>query len=259
MRRIFFLLIALTGMTMQSMAQDGEVPPIKKFVKVTASGVNLRKTPNASSPRLIFQNNLSDECMDCEPSLVWSSKPLKKGDEAARASVLPIIGESGDWYYVYFFQSLYGDEGYSEKAYIMKKFCTDVELRPLTLPAPENLNIVRVTSGKHKDICIEKLYGYMDRQLLRIGKYQDGKFVFTHSVGFEMNEDGNATSFGKDADGDDVVRLGKNLFDEWQLDLNKLAASSNTLDAIVNNPSKLTQDDIMYYGIEGDNKWYVIR
>lgn len=250
----------MVGMTLQGMAQDKQIPLIKKFIKVNASGVNLRKEPNTSSPRLIFQDNVSDDCMDCDASLEWSSKPLKNRDKPARASVLAVIGESGDWYHVYFYENLYDDEWYSEKAYIMKKFCTDAVIRPLSLSEVNDSDIVVIKSGRHKNVCIRRLFGYMDRPLLWIGQYKEGKFVFTYSVEYEKNDNSNATVFDKNWEDQNIVRLGKNLFDEdvWQPNLKKLAADTDALNALINNPSKLNKCIHIYYGIEGDSDWHEI-
>lgn len=256
-KRFMFLLMAMAGMALQSMGQipfNVETPKYQKFVKVTASGVNLRKAPNTNSPRLIF-SEADDGCLDCGPSLVWSNKPLKNGDEAARASLLPVIGESGDWYHVHFFQDEYG--GYSENVYIMKKFCTDVALRPLSLPAPQYLNIVKVSSGKYKDLCIEWYYGEYDSENLRVGRFVNGMFIFAYGIQFSKNENSNQSEFVKWDN--DAINLGKNLFDNETLNLNRLAANTQVLDLLMNNLGKMTKENTLYYGIAGDNVWHVLR
>lgn len=259
-RKFSFLLLAIVGMTLQSLAQlpfSVNAPKYQKFVKVTSTDVNLRKSPNANSPRLVFSES-DGGCLDCEASLIWSSKTLRKGDEPARASLLPVIGESGEWYHVHFFQDNYGDGGYLENAYVMKKFCLDVNLRPLNLPTPQSLNIIKVNNGKYRGLCIEWLNGYMDNTLLRVGGYVDGMFVFPYSIYFSCNEDDNESYFTNWGNGD-VIQFGKNLFDEWNLNLRRLVANTKVLDMLMSNIKKMKKDNTVYYGIEGDSEWHVLR
>lgn len=256
-RKIIIAFVALIGMAMQGIAQvpfGVGFPSPNNFVKVTATGVNLRKAPSTSSPRLIFRNNVSDDCLDCDPSLTWSSRSLRKGDKPINPKLLYIMGESGDWWYVKYYQDAYGDGGYSEKGYIMKKFCKRLTPRSLPLSAPKDKNIVVVTTGKYEGLCLEWLFGYEDRQILRIGRFINGVYAFAYSITFSKNYlETKDTQF----ENNDYVLFGIHLFNSNdQLDLHKLANDTKTLDFLIDNRGKMVSDEVTYLGFEADNKWY---
>ena len=167
--------------------------------------------------------------------------------------MLYLLDESGDWYKVKFYENL--SEGYSETAYIMKKFCKKLMPRPLSLPAPEGKNIVMVNAGKYKGLCLEWLYGYYDCLMLRFGRYKDGMFVFSYSTEFSKNyRETNETQIESF---NNSISLGVHLFDSNdQLDLNKLAADTKTLDFLMANRDKMIPVNTAYVGFEGDANWY---
>lgn len=260
MRKVTFLLLAMLGMTLQSMGQipfGVGFPSPTNFVKVMGTGVNIRKAPSTSSPRLVFRDNVSDDCMDCDPSLAWASGALKKGDKPVNPQLLYIRGESGDWWYVKFYEDAYGDGGYSEMGYIMKKFCKSLTPKNLPTTPPRDKHIIILSSGKYQGMCIEWLYGYYDRQVLRIGRYIDGVYAFAYSVEFSKNyRETNETLF-EYINSQYTISFGVNLFDSNnELDLHKLANDTKALDYIVENRDKMTSDDVTYLGFEGDSKWY---
>lgn len=246
---------------LQIMAQipfDVKVPDVNKFVKVTSTGVNLRQAPTTPSPRLIFQSNISGDCLDCEPSLVWSSKPLGRNDQRVDANLLYICGESsdGEWWNVQYYEDLYGDMAYVEKAYIMKKFCKSMKARLLPLAAPQDKNIQLVLSGPYVGLCLEWLYGYGDCRILRIGRYINGVYAFAYSIEFSYNET-NETKF-EIVNDFDHVSFGAHLFnDEQRLDLVKLANDTKVLNLLMNNLNKMRKDNVAYIGFEGDGNWYL--
>ena len=237
---------------------DVKVPDVNKFVKVTSTGVNLRQAPTTASPRLIFQSNISGDCLDCEPSLVWSSKPLGRNDQRVDANLLYICGESsdGEWWNVQYYEDLYGDMAYVEKAYIMKKFCKSMKARLLPLAAPQDKNIQLVLSGPYVGLCLEWLYGYGDCRILRIGRYINGVYAFAYNIEFSYNET-NETKF-EIVNGFDQVSFGAHLFnDEQRLDLVKLANDTKVLNLLMNNLNKMRKDNVAYIGFEGDGNWYL--
>lgn len=265
MKGLLVLFVAIVGLTAKCVAQlpfEVEKPKFQKFVKVTASNVNLRQQPSATSPRLVFQSNLSDDCLDCDPSLVFSNKPLRRGDEPARASILGVIGESGDWYKVYFYYSLASDTYYSEEAYIMKKYCADVQCRPLTLPVPEEMygmDVVQINSGKYKGLCLLRDYGYYDVPLLRIGRYSNGMFIFPYYIEYSTYDECDETEFEVEDD-EPSICLNNTFFIDYQLNLQKLVSDSQTIDLLMNNIEKFNKwETIYYYGIVGDFEWHEIQ
>lgn len=261
MKKYLLILFCTLFGILQIMAQipfDVKVPDVNKFVKVTSMGVNLRQAPTTASPRLIFQSNISGDCLDCEPSLVWSSKPLGRNDQRVDANLLYICGESsdGEWWNVQYYEDLYGDMAYVEKAYIMKKFCKSMKARLLPLAAPQDKNIQLVLSGPYVGLCLEWLYGYGDCRILRIGRYINGVYAFAYSIEFSYNET-NETKF-EIVNDFDQVSFGAHLFnDEQRLDLVKLANDTKVLNLLMNNLNKMRKDSVAYIGFEGDGNWYL--
>lgn len=261
MKKYLLILFCTLFGILQIMAQipfDVKVPDVNKFVKVTSTGVNLRQAPTTASPRLIFQSNISGDCLDCEPSLVWSSKPLGRNDQRVDANLLYICGESsdGEWWNVQYYEDLYGDMAYVEKAYIMKKFCKSMKARLLPLAAPQDKNIQLVLSGPYVGLCLEWLYGYGDCRILRIGRYINGVYAFAYSIEFSYNET-NETKF-EIVNDFDQVSFGAHLFnDEQRLDLVKLANDTKVLNLFMNNLNKMRKDNVAYIGFEGDGNWYL--
>ena len=250
-KRLGFMALALIGFALQGAAQTTvKLPKVLKFVKVE-EGVNLRKGPSASTPRLIFQSNIDDDCLDCEPSLVFSNKQLRKGDEPARASLLPVLGEEGDWYKV-----LFCDEGvYSSEAYVMKRFCKDAKERPLTLPPPHDLHFAVVTSGKHANLCLQWLFGWYDERILRLGEYVDGKFIFSRAITFSNSDSYQEPEIMNWGEGD-YIEFGSQLFDSYDLNLDKLVKDQKSLDFLMNHQSNMRKVCVVYYGIEDDWQWH---
>lgn len=261
MKKYLLILFCTLFGILQIMAQipfDVKVPDVNKFVKVTSTEVNLRQAPTTASPRLIFQSNISGDCLDCEPSLVWSSKPLGRNDQRVDANLLYVCGESsdGEWWNVQYYEDFYGDMAYVEKAYIMKKFCKSMKARLLPLAAPQDKNIQLVLSGPYVGLCLEWLYGYGDCRILRIGRYINGVYAFAYNIEFSYNET-NETKF-EIVNDFDQVSFGAHLFnDEQRLDLVKLANDTKVLNLLMNNLNKMRKDNVAYIGFEGDGNWYL--
>lgn len=257
-KRLLILFCAFYG-ALQAVAQipfDVKVPDVNKFVQVTSTGVNLRQAPTTASPKLIF--SASGDCLDCEPSLVWSSGTLGSNDQRVDVNLLYAIGESsnGEWWNVQYYEGLYGDMAYKEKAYIMKKFCKNLKVRNLPLAAPLDKNIQLVLSGPYVGLCLECVYGYGDSQILRIGRYVNGIYAFAYSIEFSNNET-NETQF-KIVNDFDQISFGAHLFnDEGRLDLVKLANDTKVLNILMNNLNKMRKHNVAYLGFEGDGNWYL--
>lgn len=99
------------------------LPQNFNLVEITADGVNLRKAPNATSPKLVVK--MIDDCYDCEPDYVWQNeRPAYRKLEAAHPGGIYVKkGVSGEWTNI-----SYG----GENVFFMSKFCTDVTLRDAT-------------------------------------------------------------------------------------------------------------------------------
>lgn len=249
-----FILVAMIGMTLQSWAQTAfyvKKPPFSKYVKVVTDGVNIRQKPNVKSPRLIWTMDGID---GYNPEyLAWKGAQLKKGDKPVKATVHPVWDESGDWYRIQY--SVETDEGlYFKDGYVMKKYCKEVQLKSLTLPAPNNMDIVKISNGAYKDYCFRTYTDWGDDYKLQIGKYVNGMFVFNYELRLSYDARSSETIVT-----DSELRFGKDLvINDWLIDLKKLSTRTKDLDKLFANVDKMDHISITYYGVSGDNKWYLI-
>ncbi len=176
-KRFIFLLVAMIGMTLQSMGQTKViVPRFQKFVMVDA-GVNIRKAPSASSQRLIEYYNSEDEGGESSGVTVkWEEvKDRRYKPKAVNAEAVPVIGEVGEWYKVYYSNGYdWGGESFSGIAYIAKKFCHDAEVTPVPFTPSRK-------TQKYKNYYIEVDDGGGDL-VLHLGKYVDGLLVRLQAV-----------------------------------------------------------------------------
>ena len=97
-----------------------KVPRWEKFVQITKDGVNLRKAPNASSPKLMSRG------ADWAQELSWTPKQEFEAHHIPAGKVLPVIKETSEWYCLYYGDYSYGELRGAYEVYVMKKFCTPV-------------------------------------------------------------------------------------------------------------------------------------
>lgn len=125
-RQLLIAVVFLVNVAMQGMAQlTLKVPKWEKFVKITTEGVNLRKAPNSSSPKLLSQYEYGDNTLGDAEAYYWGTSGgytvhLNKGD------IFPVLHETSEWYCLYFPDIWYERYIASKEVYIMKKFCTQV-------------------------------------------------------------------------------------------------------------------------------------
>lgn len=253
-------------MTTSSSAQwpfDVTIPRCR-FVKVIVDNVNLRQKPDASSPRLVIST--SNESMR---RYLCFTNALIEDDIPARAHILPIIGESGDWYHVlYVWESGNVVWDYAE-AYIMKKFCEEVKTRTLELSAPNRVfDVARVFDGKYAGLCLATSSNGEDEEYLCLGRYVNGMYAFANSYIYGINRESDETTIHEINEFYTLVEFGNNLltrvydndfggFTGPYLSLDKLTENTKTLDLIMNSKGRIEQTKI-YYGIEGDVDWHVL-
>ena len=259
MNKKFFLLVAvMLGTALcQVLAQkpfEVKTPPFRKYVKVIGSGVNLRQSPSAQSPRLVVQSE-ENELGDVMEELVWINRPLKKNEEAARASVLPVwetdfmssVKVADGW--------LCGDyEG--TLVYVMEKFCKPVSLRPLSEKEEKRSidNLTVIKSGKYRNYCIAECENMIGEHYLSLGKYVDGMFIFNYDIFYSQSE--SRESLFKDG----VIFIGSKLTDQFGFaNLQKLIQDQATLDLLMKKGVNINNyNPVFYYGVEGDDEWYCI-
>lgn len=121
MKKVLVLLIAIVGLTGQSMAQMTlKVPKWNKFVKINAEGVNLRKSPNRNSPKLLSRG------WDWSTEFSWTAKEDFATFHLEPGIILPVLKETDEWYCLYFAYPAYSTLLWSSEIYIMKQYCTEV-------------------------------------------------------------------------------------------------------------------------------------
>lgn len=185
-RRFLFLTSVMVGMALQGLGQTKVIlPKFQKIVKVDA-GVNIRKAPSASSQKLIEYYDPENEGGESSGVTVkWEeAKDRRYKPKAVNADAVPVVGEVGDWYKVYYSNGYdWGGESFSGIAYIAKKFCHDAEVTPVQFTPSRK-------TQKYKNYFIETDNSGGD-WVLHLGKYVDGSLVRLQAiswVGYEEME-----------------------------------------------------------------------
>ena len=228
MKRLMLVLCAAAAL--QGMAQEPftvKPAPFKKYVRLNR-GVNLRQQPTTQSARLIWDD--SEESAE----LAWRKGQLRPGEQLVEADVLPVWEERGDWY-----QAQYGEK----TVFVMKKFCKDVELRPID-NIGENEAAHTFTSGRYTGYCISMSYISGGCQIM-IGKRTDGMFVFRYAAECRV---GNEDVTTVDAEGN--VVFCKLLADnDGDPSLYKIVDDSKTIDVLMDNVNKMKQFSLYLFGV----------
>lgn len=172
----------------QNVGLDIRMPKVEKVITITADGVNLRKSPSATAPKLMrWCEDDTDIC-----SYVWSDQKQAKGAFAAGADkgqYYLVTDETDEWYGIVV-------EG--TPAYVTKKFARQVETRPIT---PEMLTKVDnygyesyqkpgITKGIYRGYAMVDRSGF-ETDGYMFGRIVDGVLVCNHHVHGYSN-------FGKD-------------------------------------------------------------
>lgn len=184
-QRLLFLLVALVGMTMQSTAQ------FVKYVRVNTDDVNLRKSPSATSPKLM------DTWDEGDHYFAWSGTSDAKGMSACHPRQDEVLGVKeicGEWLKILKNgQKCESGECTMEYAYIMTKYCEEVH--PVTTTSTmynkfqnehrvDNV-IADCPSGKYNGRFVAKFDQCTEADSyggLRLGRHVDGKLVFEHAI-----------------------------------------------------------------------------
>lgn len=168
----------------QNVGLDIRMPKVDKVIVMTADGVNLRKAPSATAPRLMYEEGDMSDYWD----YFWSNQ--RKGGKAVsfrQDCPIMVINETSEWYGV-----VYSDIYQGQRlVYVSKKFAKEVELTPIT---PEFLNTTEyyaVTSGIYRGYFMGSFWNMGDSGLFA-GRIINGLAVYNHgTVGwFERAEDG---------------------------------------------------------------------
>lgn len=148
-----------------------------KVITITGNNINLRKAPNATSPKLI--NVCYPETDNC--SLTWSDdKNIQKG-----LDINPWQAQHG-WNYLVTEETpeWYGIEVSGLKAFISKKFAKEVEITPINesmLAQMQDYGYMNqkpgITHGKYKGYALLSISGFESDGYM-IGKIVNGFAIF---------------------------------------------------------------------------------
>ena len=254
MKKIFTLLFIAILASVSGMAKEPfrvKLPPFRRYVKV-ADGVNLRQAPTTQSPRLVEQR---EECTHLNIyELVWKTGPLKRNEQPARATALPVWERS-------FMPALKEADGWlcgqyeGKLVYVKENFCKEVRRR--SLPRTERLDfddLVVIPTGKYKDyvFAVRRSFGLWS---LEMGQYVDGMFVFNYSLPFQYSE-------GSAFEANGSLSFGKDLLlsaDDESLDLRKLCANERYLDALMDGGTNINNySPVTYYALDSLKGWQTI-
>ena len=144
-KHFLFLLLAMIGISLQSIAQKIDLKNVK-FIIVTTDGVNMREAPNIKSAKLMMISLNGAEGCDSRATPTWSANKTK-GYSLSPASpmkgeVLPVIGETEEWYHAIYWDFTCGNF----YVYINKQFCQEVTMEKWEY----NSTYYTVKSGSYK-------------------------------------------------------------------------------------------------------------
>lgn len=196
------LVLSSSAAFAQTTGYEFTMPKFSKIITVTKSGVNIRKAPNASAPRLVnVCVNETDECWN-----TWSDVRLQ-----AHQSSSPVLAAQGETFLV--MKEVAGWYGVSVNgmmAYISKQFAKDVtktditpeKLRTAGYFGYDNLQAPGLSEGKYRGFVLLDIGGFETDGFL-LGHLHDGFIVFTHNFPLvsQYNEANKTTTIKKSDSG----------------------------------------------------------
>lgn len=168
-----------------AMAQNPKLeirrPRIVNAIEVTSDGVNLRKSPSSTAPKLLWWCEGESDCC----SYVWSAPNKYRGAKPATAGkgeVFAVMSETTEWYEV-----ITHNEG--KVAFISKQFTKEKELTEITpemLAKPgyydcERAQIPGVQQGEYKGYALLQKAGFEDTYI-SFGRIINGFLVCNWTI-----------------------------------------------------------------------------
>lgn len=228
---------------------------------IVSNGVNIRKTPSATAPKLVY--NVNDENLDfgADPIDVsfWSAGSAKRNIEAVQFTGPGIvIGEKDDWYQI----RGYGAEGQGN-GWVNAKYCKPFTPQKLVYPnelsEDESFRFLWLTQfpgTEPGEYAMYYDYSYNDLSLVcfYIGKVVDGMLVCPYSFGtleapvLVGPEDNVAVAKVITPDHSLMhyweIRYNTDYMDSWSLNLSKLPRQ--IIEQIVENAKPLDKEVVFY-------------
>jgi len=155
------------------------------YVMVVKDGVNLRKTPSTSAPKLMME--LQDDCFeDCKVNYVWDNSPRKRNMSRVAfhpfiESIAEVVGESGGW------TRIAADDWADMKPWISSQF-----VRPVQQAVFSDAQYIRMmnndesmrgkirTHGKYAGMLLESMDEAEDYWFVE--KFSDGKLYSSRQI-----------------------------------------------------------------------------
>ena len=157
---------------------EAQLPNWKKFVKVKTGDVNLRKAPDADSPKLMEQQNEMDS------ELVWSDAPENEYGSSRSpyhlraGQVCPVVSETSEWYEI-------SIPHLGTKAYMLKKFGQEVTPEPVKDMDYPYYNIREIFGDEDVSWFVLSHIGYDSGErevFMKLGFKKDNAYIFNKSI-----------------------------------------------------------------------------
>lgn len=180
-----------------------QLPAWNKFVTVE-DNVNLRQAPDANSPRLMAEEGEMDD------RFVWENEmnvygmpraPFRVGSNVA----CPVLSETAEWYEILVRMGYDYDEMYTQKVYVMKKFCKEVTPQPIA-----DSYFYKIPKGRFKGKYLYYDMGgvFAMPSSLTLGWEVDGGYVFPKMFKHEFANNGGPEEY-------DFSQLTNDMLEEW--------------------------------------------
>lgn len=192
----------------QYVGLDIRMPKIGKIIVLNADGVNLRKSPSITAPKLMGEEDDMGEYND----VFWSNQ-YKGGESITFMKDYPLIvlRETEDWYGV-----PYMNRYQHHIVYVSKKFANEIQPQPVTPEFMQSQNKLVVTKGRYRGYFAVDVADEGDIQYC-FGRIVNGMAVCNHTVtcGIEVGDNAlkrikfegfDGTSFPSIKFGSDVCR-----------------------------------------------------
>lgn len=161
------------------------MPQLENRVVVQTEGLNVRKSPSATAPRLMKVREDIDAYAPWWPE--WSNVRLQRGVVAEayhpeQGARLLVLAEEGEWLKVCI-NEWNGLDSFGALGYVMKKYTAPAgELPAITAEMLDAMDTGVRRSGKYAGYVVYAVEG-MDVEETKLGRMVDGnKLVFTHTV-----------------------------------------------------------------------------
>ena len=186
----------------QYVGLEVKMPKISKVIEVTTDGVNMRQSPSAAAPRLMYQLHKNFDIYH----YLWSNERMDASGEwdmdkiavsASKGERFIVVNEADEWYGVMACETHF--------AYISKKFAREVALTPIMPEMLTSINFYGTTYSQSPGITKGAYRGYACMFIeqpqiagLMYGRIVDGLLVFNLLTGggFSYKENVGRLSVG---------------------------------------------------------------